>query len=174
MYMDMFEMIPEHNKGLSPFREKKLYKIVYTKRKEIQLTEASIHQTKLNDITNWGIRASIGVIFIVQGSGKFGPGFVSMLENIGLPVEMQIPIALAEVISGILLIVGVLTRISASMIAIIMLGAILYVKHATNLTGNGGYALDLILLAGALVVITAGPGRLSFAHIIKKLPRCLH
>ncbi|HEY4679829.1 MAG TPA: DoxX family protein [Nitrosarchaeum sp.] len=138
------------------------------------MTEASIHQTKLNDITNWGIRAAIGVIFIVQGSGKFGPGFINMLENMGLPVEMQIPIALAEVISGILLIVGVLTRISASLIAIIMLGAIFYVKQASNLTGNGGYALDLVILACALVVIAAGPGRISLAHIIKKLPRCLH
>ena len=138
------------------------------------MTEASIHQTKLNDITNWGVRAAIGVIFIVQGSGKFGPGFVNMLEKIGLPVEMQIPIALAEVISGILLIIGVLTRISASLIAIIMLGAVFYVKQASNLTGSGGYALDLVILAGALVVITAGPGRASLAHIIKKLPRCLH
>ena len=138
------------------------------------MTEASIHSTKLNDITNWGIRASIGVIFIVQGSGKFGPGFVNMLENMGLPAEMQIPIALAEVISGILLIIGVLTRISASLIAIIMLGAIFYVKQATNLTGNGGYALDLIILAGALMVITTGPGRMSISNIIKKLPRCLH
>ena len=138
------------------------------------MTEASIHSTKLNDITNWGIRASIGVIFIVQGSGKFGPGFVNMLENMGLPAEMQIPIALAEVISGILLIIGVLTRISASLIAIIMLGAIFYVKQAANLTGNGGYALDLIILAGALMVITTGPGRMSISNIIKKLPRCLH
>lgn len=138
------------------------------------MTEASIHHTKLNDITNWGIRAAIGVIFIVQGSGKFGSGFVNMLESIGLPVEMQIPIALAEVISGILLIIGVLTRISASLIAIIMLGAIFYVKQASNLTGNGGYALDLVILVGTLVVITAGPGRVSLAHIIKKLPRCLH
>ena len=137
------------------------------------MTEASINHTKLNDITNWGIRAAIGVIFIVQGSGKFGQGFVSMLENIGLPAEMQIPIALAEVISGTLLIVGVLTRISASMISIIMLGAIFYVKQASSLTGNGGYALDLVILAGALVIITTGPRRMSLAHIIKKLPNYL-
>jgi len=140
----------------------------------VLLTESSIHNTKLNDITHFGIRASIGVIFIVQGSGKFGPGFASMLGNLGIPVEMQIPIALAELISGILLIVGVLTRISASMIAIIMLGAIFVVKEASNLTGNGGFAIDLILLAGALLIITAGPGRISLAHIIKKIPRCLH
>lgn len=138
------------------------------------MTESSIHQTKLNDITNWGIRAAIGVVFIVQGSGKFNSGFANMLGNMGIPVEMQIPIALAEVIGGILLIVGVLSRISASLLAIIMLGAIFVVKGASNLTGNGGYAIDLLILAGVLMVITAGPGRISIAYIVKKLPRCLH
>ncbi len=139
------------------------------------LTEASIHNTKLNDITNWGIRSTIGVIFILHGSGKLNPGFEGFLtEKLGFPPEMQIPIALAEMIPGILLIIGVLTRISASMLAIIMLGAIFYVKKATNLTGEGGFEFDLILLAGILVVITAGPGRASLAHIIKKLPRYLH
>ncbi|NJK77943.1 MAG: DoxX family protein [Nanoarchaeota archaeon] len=138
------------------------------------MTESSIHNTKLNDITQWGIRAAIGVIFIVQGSGKFAPGFAGMLGNLGIPVEMQIPIALAEVVSGILLIIGVLSRISASLLAIIMLGAIFVVKGAENLTGQGGYAIDLVLLAGSLWIITAGPGRVSLAHLIKKIPRCLH
>ena len=138
------------------------------------MTEATIHHTRLNDITNWGIRAAIGVIFITAGTGKFGSGFVNMLESMGLPVEMQIPIALTEVISGVLLISGILTRISASLIAIIMLGAIFYVKQASSLMGNGGYALDLVILAGVLMIITAGPGRVSLAHIIKKLPRYLH
>jgi len=138
------------------------------------LTESSIHNTKLNEITNWGIRAAIGVVFIVQGSGKFNPGFAGMLGNLGIPVEMQIPIALAELISGILLIIGVFTRLSASVIAIIMLGAIFVVKEASNITGNGGYAIDLVILGGSLIIITAGPGIISLAHVIKKLPRCLH
>ena len=139
------------------------------------MTEASIHQTKLNDITNWGIRSVIGIIFIVHGSGKLNPGFVGFVTGqLGFPPEMQIPIALAETIPGILLIVGVLTRISASMLAIIMLGAIFYVKKATNLTGEVGVEFELILLVGALVIVAAGPGKISLAHIIKKLPRCLH
>lgn len=138
------------------------------------MTESSIHQTKLNNITNLGLRSAIGIIFILHGSGKINPGFVGFLTEIGLPAEMQIPIALAEMIPGILLIIGVLTRISASMLAIIMLGAIFYVKKATNIIGEGGFEFDLILLAGSLVVITAGPGRLSLSHIIKKLPRYLH
>ncbi len=137
------------------------------------MADAKLRESRLHDITHFGIRAAIAVIFIVNGSGKFAPGFTGFLTNIGLPVEMQIPIALAEVVSGILLLVGVLTRISASLLSIIALGAIFYVKKASNLTGEGGYQIDLILLAGCLAIIVAGPGRVSISHIAKKIPRFL-
>ncbi|KAG0511109.1 MAG: DoxX family protein [Nitrosopumilales archaeon] len=137
------------------------------------MAEAKILENKLHDITHFGIRAAIGVIFIVQGSGKFNPGFAGFLTNIGLPVEMQIPIALAETIGGILLIIGVLSRISSSILCIIILGAIFHVKGASNLTGEGGYAIDLMILAGCLAIIVAGPGRVSISHIAKKIPRFL-
>jgi len=137
------------------------------------LAEAKFLENKLHDITHFGIRAAIGVIFIVQGSGKFNPGFAGFLTNIGLPVEMQIPIALAETIGGSLLIVGVLSRISSSILCIISLGAIFHVKGASNLVGEGGFDIDLILLAGCLAIIVAGPGRVSISHIAKKIPRFL-
>ena len=127
----------------------------------------------LHDITHFGMRLVIGTIFIVQGSGKFDPGFAGFLTNMGLPVELQIPIALAETIGGILLIIGVLSRISSSILSIIMLGAIFHVKGASNLTGQGGYALDLLILAGVLLIIVTGPGRISISHIAKKIPRFL-
>ncbi len=136
-------------------------------------TEAILKGNVLHDITHFGIRAAIGVIFIVQGSGKFGPGFAGYLTNIGVPVELQIPIALAETIGGILLIIGVLSRISSSILSIIILGAIFHVKGASNLTGEGGYAIDLMILAGVLLIIVAGPGRISISHIAKKIPRPL-
>jgi putative oxidoreductase len=43
------------------------------------LTEAKFRESKLHDITHFGIRAAIGVIFIVQGSGKFDPGVAGFL-----------------------------------------------------------------------------------------------
>ena len=46
-----------------------------------------------------GMRVVIGVIFIAHGSGKFDPGFAGFLSGpLGLPAEMQIPIALAELV----------------------------------------------------------------------------
>ena len=137
--------------------------------------ESIFRENRLHDIAFWGLRAAIGVIFIVHGSGKFNPGFAGFLTGpLGLPAEMQIPIALAELIPGILLLIGVLARISASLLSIVMLGAIFYVKQAGSLTGDRGVELDLILLAACLVVIVAGPGRVSASHMIKKIPRWLH
>jgi len=138
------------------------------------LTTSEIKEKVLNDVVFMGLRSAIGVIFIVHGIGKFNPGFSNFLSNIGLPVEMQIPIALAELVPGILLIIGVLSRLSVSLLSIISLGAIFHVKGAQSLTGDMGVEFDLILLASFLVIMIAGPGRISLAHIIKKLPRCLH
>ncbi len=73
-----------------------------------------------------------------------------------------------------MLVFGVLSRLSASLLCIIMLGAIFHVKGAQSLTGDMGVELDLILLASLLVIMIVGPGRISLSHIIKKLPRCLH
>ena len=137
------------------------------------MAEANIKENKLHDLAHFGIRIVIGTIFIVHGTVKFDPGFIGFLTNIGVPAEMQIIIALAETIPGILLILGVLTRISASILSIDMLGAIFYVKHAANFTGQGGYEFDLIILAGCLSMIVIGPGRVSISHIVKKIPRFL-
>lgn len=136
--------------------------------------EASIKASKLNDITHLGIRLVLGVIFLVHGLGKFDPMFAGFLGQLGIPAEMQIPVALAEFVPGILLIVGVLSRIASSLLSIVMLGAIFHVKHAANLTGQGGFEIDLILLAANLTMITMGPGRISLAHVAKKIPRFLH
>ena len=137
------------------------------------MPDAKIQEGRLHDITHFGIRAAIAVIFIVNASGKFNPGFAEWLVSIGIPAEMQIPIALAELVSGTLLLVGVLSRISASLLSIIMLGAIFYVKKTSNLTGEGGYQIDLILLAACLAIIAIGPGRVSLSHLVKRIPRFL-
>jgi len=137
------------------------------------LTEAKFRESKLHDIVHFGVRVVVGTIFIAHSLGKFNPGFVGFLNQIGIPAEMQFFVALGEFVPGILLIIGVLTRVSASILSIIMLGAIFHVKHASNLTGQGGFELELLLLVSNLSIIVAGPGRVSLSHIIKKVPRFL-
>jgi putative oxidoreductase len=143
------------------------------------MTTAEIKASILNDVVFMGLRSAIGVIFIVHGMMKFNPGFANALPNMGLPPEMQIPIALAEVVPGILLIIGVLSRFSGALLSIIMMGAIMmgaifYVKGAQSMTGDGGVEFDVILLAASLIIMIAGPGRISLSQAIKKIPRCIH
>lgn len=138
------------------------------------MTTAEIREKILNDVVFIGLRSSIGIIFILHGTMKFNPEFANFLPNMGLPPEMQIPLALAEVVPGILLIIGILSRFSAALLAIIMIGAIFHIKGAKSIIGDGGIELDLILLASSIVIIVAGPGRISLVQAIKKIPRCMH
>ena len=137
------------------------------------MADTEIRKMMLHDVTHFGLRLVVGAIFIAHSIGKFDPGFGGFVASLGLPPEMQIPIALAELVPGILLIVGVLTRISGAIISMVMLGAIFVVKGAQSLTGDSGVEFDLILLAVCLVIIVIGPGRLSLATALKKVPRFL-
>ena len=139
------------------------------------MTTSELRGGILPDIVMMGIRVSVGVVFIVHGMGKFNPGFAFALENWGIPAAMQIPIALAEVVPGILLIIGILTRISSGLLSIIMLGAIFLVKGAQVFAGDGpSTEFDIVLLAAALLIVIMGPGRISLSNIIKRLPRFIH
>ncbi|MDC4231909.1 MAG: DoxX family protein [Nitrosopumilus sp.] len=137
-------------------------------------TEATLKGNALHDITHWGLRASIGAIFIIHSLKKFDPSWQEWLVSIGIPPEMQLPIALAELIGGILLVVGVLTRVTGSIFAVILLGAIFHIRWENGFfVSQGGWEWDLVMLSIVLVIIVAGPGRISIAHIAKKIPRCL-
>ena len=135
-------------------------------------TEAALKENVLHDITHWGIRASIGVIFIVHSLKKFDPSWQEWLISVGIPPEMQLPIALAEFIGGILLVIGVLTRITGTVFAVILLGAIFHIRWENGFfISQGGWEWDLVMLAAVLVIIAAGPGRISVSHLVKKIPR---
>lgn len=141
----------------------------------MKVTEATIRGSSLHDIAHWGVRASIGVVFIFHSIKKFSPSWQEWLISVGLPPELQLPIALAEFIGGIFLIVGVLSRISGAIIAIILLGAIFKIKGLENFSGSTftGWEFDLVMLAAVLAIIVAGPGRVSIAHAVKRIPRFL-
>lgn len=136
---------------------------------------AELREHKLSDIVFMGLRAAVGVIFIVHGYGKFGSeGFIGWMGSMGISPEFAMIIAAGELVPGILLIIGVVSRISAAILAAIMVGAIFVIKEAAALTGDGGVELDLVLLAACLVFMVMGPGRISLAAVISRLPRPIH
>ena len=139
------------------------------------LVSSQFKENKLHDVTHWAIRASIGTIFIFHSIKKFDPSWQSWLVTNGIPAELQLPIALAEFLGGILLIFGVLTRITGSIFSIILIGAIFHIKGLDKFAGGQftGWEFDLVMLAACLMIIVTGPGRVSISMLAKHIPRFL-
>jgi len=121
------------------------------------------------------IRILAGIEFIVAGLPKFENISVNQgfFGSLGLPPELVLPIALLEVIGGIFLLVGVLTRITAAIFIIEMIGATLVVwlsqgfaegpllKQAAILTSS-------LLTAISISLLLTGPGRISIEWDVLK------
>ena len=110
------------------------------------------------------LRLVLGIIMIYHGWPKLTnlggtiEGFTGM--GIPLPALSAIFATVAEVGGGLLLLLGVFTDIAGLLVAIDMLGAIIFV-HAKNgfAVNDGGYEWPLALLAMGLAIALAGPGR---------------
>lgn len=138
------------------------------------MVDATLRTHKLHDLSHFGLRISVGVLFIVHSLGKFDTGAGGFFSSVGLPSEMAPLIGLLEIAGGILLIAGVLTRIASSLLAIEMLVVMVYLKKLQSFSGKNGLELELLIFVILLTVITLGPGRISLSHAVKNLPRFLH
>jgi putative oxidoreductase len=118
------------------------------------------------DIALLALRVVLGVIMIYHGWPKVTnlggtiEGFTGM--GVPLPAFSAVFAAVAEFGGGLLILLGVLTDIAGLAFAIDMLGAIAVV-HAKNgfAVDKGGVEWPLALLAMALAIALAGPGRYS-------------
>ena len=123
----------------------------------------------MNSIFSFGllpIRIMAGVVFIAHGIPKFydvsgGYGF---FQSINLPPELFIPIALLEVIGGLAILFGILTRIASAIFIIEMFGAILTVKLSDGFVG--GYEFELLLISICATLVILGPGRVSIENYV--------
>lgn len=94
------------------------------------------------------------------------PGTQNSFTNMGLPPELAIIIGLLEFIGGLAILLGILTRIAAGLLAIDMIGAILLVKLSKGFID--GYELDLLYLAIMISLMLTGPGNLSIEKNVLK------
>lgn len=114
------------------------------------------------------IRIVAGITFVAHGLPKFEniAGTQGFFGSIGLPPELALPVGLLEVIGGIFLLVGVVTRISAALFIIDMIGAIVLVRLPDGFVG--GYELESLLIAISVSLLITGPGRISVEWDILK------
>ncbi len=129
----------------------------------------------ITGVAAWGpvaLRVGAGVVFLVHGYPKlFGPqpgprGFAQSLQARGFapPLFWAFTVAIAEFVGGIFLLVGLLTRLVALVLAIEFLVIILKVKWPK---GFGGWEYDWTLLAMMVALLLTGPGRWALDHALR-------
>jgi putative oxidoreductase len=125
--------------------------------------------------TQWGIallRIVTGVIFFVHGWQKlftFGyEGTTGAFTQMGVPqpaIGAAIVIAV-ELLGGLALILGFLTRLVALPLAIDMLVALALVHLSAGFfAGNGGYEFVLLLAGASLALFLTGAGAFALDNL---------
>lgn len=125
------------------------------------------------------LRIPIGVIFMAHGAQKlfawFGgyglEGTAGWMESIGLAPGflMAVLAGSGEFFGGVFILLGLLTRPAAAVLAITMIVAIFSVHFSNGLfMSNNGYEFALALLAASVSVAISGSGKLSLDNYLAK------
>lgn len=120
------------------------------------------------------LRLVTGLVFLVHGLDKYQNGLGNIADwfaSIGLPGFLAYIVGTAELFGGILIMLGLGTRVIAWLLAVIMVGAIVKVKLAVGFMGNGqmaGYEFDLILLAATVCLGIGGAGQFALDRLFGK------
>ncbi|WP_339649441.1 DoxX family protein [Halopseudomonas pelagia] len=128
-------------------------------------------------VATLALRIPVGIIFMAHGAQKlfgwFGgyglEGTGQWMASIGLAPGylMALGAGGAEFLGGLALLLGLLVRPAAAVLAVTMLVAIVTVHLANGLfMSNNGYEFALALLAISVSLLISGAGRLSLDRVI--------
>lgn len=117
------------------------------------------------------LRLALGAVFLAHGLqkvlGSFGGKGLSVFSSYPPPYSFMRPgwlwmgaAAFSELIGGVLLLFGLLTRVAAFFLACTMLVAVAGV-HWPHFFAPAGFEYPLVLLAGCLSLLISGGGALS-------------
>ncbi|MEV0615971.1 DoxX family protein [Nonomuraea sp. NPDC050404] len=119
-------------------------------------------------------RIAIGVIFLVHGYQKFVTngiaGTTKFFDSVGIPLAgVAAPaVATLEIVGGLALIVGAALPVVGTLLALNMIGAIVFVHGANGLAGEGGYEFVLALAAACLAIGFTGGGALALDGMLAR------
>lgn len=125
-----------------------------------------------NNVGTVILRVILGLTFFIHGLSKFQGGIenvVGYFESLGIFGFAAYIVAFIELIGGIMMILGIGTRIISVLFAFTMLGAIFTAKLPGGFLGNGqtaGYELDLALLAISIFLAITNNSPFSLGNII--------
>lgn len=120
------------------------------------------------------LRVFLGIVFLAHGSQKlfvFGiAGTTGAFAQMGVPLPaLSATLAtIAEVLGGIALIFGVLTRIGAFVLAIEMFFAIVLVRAKGGFFAPRGAEYELTLFVALVAIVLSGPGAYALDELFAK------
>ena len=112
------------------------------------------------------MRLALGAVMVAHGSPKVFGGlhhYAQFITSLGFPAWSAYLSAFAEFIGGLLVLLGLFTRVAALAICIDLSTAIAKVDFHHGLIG--GYELSLALATLAFALIFFGAGPIAFDHI---------
>lgn len=114
------------------------------------------------------LRLAVGFVFIAHGWQKFSvftiAGTKASFGQMGVPAaDLVAPlVASLEIVGGIALVLGLLTRAFAGLLTLNMLGALFLVHASAGIfVEDGGIELVLMLAASAAAIALMGPGKIA-------------
>jgi putative oxidoreductase len=124
-----------------------------------------------NSIAPLILRLCLAAVFIYHGMDKVGKSWGTAWYP-DLPVAQQVLIAWGELLGGVAMLLGVLTRLAAVGLAVIMLGAIVKVHWPNGFSlANQGYEYNVVIISSCAVLILTGGGRLAADRWIRLRPQ---
>jgi len=114
------------------------------------------------------MRLALGAVMLGHGYQKVFGGLhhhAQFVASLGLPAWMGYLSAFTEFFGGLLLLIGLFTRIAAVAVCINLVVAIWKVHWHNGLMGNGGSEFPLALSALAFALIFFGGGPIALDHV---------
>jgi putative oxidoreductase len=115
------------------------------------------------------MRVALGAIFIAHGAQKVFGGMQAtekIVSGIGFPWWMAFLVAVAELGGGILVLLGLLTRLGALAICVDMGVAIAKVHWSHGLKGPQGFEFPMACAAIAFALIFFGAGPIALDSVL--------
>ena len=113
------------------------------------------------------LRLTLALVFFTHGYPKLahgGAGMQQFFVQHGLPGYFVYVAGVLEVFGGLLLALGLFTRVAAFLLAVEMGVAIWKVHSSGGYLAVHNYEFPLALLAGSFALATVGAGMLSIDH----------
>lgn len=117
------------------------------------------------------LRIAVGIPFIVHGITKIMDvtGTAAFFASIGLPFYLVYVIGILELVAGLMILLGVYAWIGGWIVAVIMAGAYLVVKHKFAFIGGMSFEIDYAFFFAGLAIAFMGSGKYS---VMKSTCRC--